>query len=86
MRIVDVIVECQAAEGSGTVKVLKATTEICTAIACATDGVVSHMAAGATAASKAVRTLATGDVINIQAAGGTAANIKAHVTVIGVRV
>lgn len=86
MQIVDVIAEAHATEGSGTVKVLKATTEICTAVACAADGVVSHMVAGANVASVAQRTLAAGDIINIQAAGGTAANIRGRVTVIGVRV
>ena len=86
MRIVDVIVEALATSSSGTVKVLKATTEICTAIACAADGAVTHMSAGATVASIAQRTLATGDIMSIQAAGGTAANIKGYVTIIGVRV
>lgn len=86
MRIVDAFVECQAASASGTVKVLKATTEICTAITCAVDGVISHVVAGATAASKAQRLLAAGDIINIQAAGGTAANIRGRVTVLAVRV
>lgn len=86
MQIVDVIAEAHATEGSGTVKVLKATTEICTAVVCAADGVVAHMVAGANVASVAQRTLAAGDIINIQAAGGTAANIRGRVTVIGVRV
>lgn len=86
MRIVDVMAECQAAEASGTVKVLKGTDEICTAIVCAVDGVVSHMVAGATGATKARRLLAAGDTINIQAAGGTAADIRARVTVLAVRV
>ena len=88
MRIVDVIVEAQAAATNGTVKVMKATTEICTAITCAVDGAVTHMSAGATAATTAQRTLAAGDVINIQAAsstGGEAAKEVAQITVIGVR-
>ena len=85
MQIVDVIVEALATVGSGTVKVMKATTEICTAIACAADGAVTHVSAGATVALKAHRTLAVGDVVNIQAAGGTAANIRGRVTVVGVR-
>jgi hypothetical protein len=87
LRIVDVIVEAFAAMESGTVKVMKATTEICTAIACAADGTVTHMSVGATAATKAQRLLAAGDVINIQAAGGTDATaIRGRVTIIGVRV
>jgi hypothetical protein len=85
MEIVDVIAEAHATEGSGSVKVMKDTTEICTAVVCAADGVVSHMVAGANNATRAHRILAAGDVINIQAAGGTAANIKGRVTVIGVR-
>lgn len=86
MEIVDVIVEAHATSASGTVKVMKATTEICTAIDCAADGTVLHMSAGATNATKAQRVLAKGNVINIQANGGTAANIKGKITVIGVRV
>ena len=86
MRIVDVLAEAHATEGSGSVKVMKATTEICTAVVCAADGVVSHMVAGANNATRAQRLLAAGDVINVQAAGGTAANIKGRVTVLAVRV
>jgi hypothetical protein len=85
MQIVNVIVEAHATEGSGTVKVMKAADDICTAIACAADGVVSQMSAGASNATKARRTLAAGDIVNIQAAGGTAANIRGRVTVVGVR-
>ena len=86
MRIVDVIVEAHATEGSGTAKILKGTDEICTAIACAADGAVTHMSAGATVATVARRLLAAGDTVNVQAAGGTAANIKGRITVIALRV
>jgi len=88
MQIVDVIVEARAAATNGTVKIMKATTEICTAIACAADGAVTHMSAGATAATEAQRILAAGDVINAQAASSTAGEaVKelALITVIGVR-
>jgi hypothetical protein len=86
MEIVDVIVEAHAASTNGTVKIMKATDEICTAIVCAVDGVVAHMSAGATGATKARRVLAAGNVINIQATGDVAASTLGKVTVIGVRV
>lgn len=86
MRIDDVIVNAQATEGSGTVKVLKDTDEICTAIACAADGAVTHMSAGAVVANKARLVLAAGDTVSVQAAGGTATNIRAIVTVLAHRV
>ena len=82
MRIIDVIVTACATEGSGTVNVLKGTDAICTAIACAADGAVTHMSAGAVVANKARMVLAAGDVINAQAVGGTAANIRGIVTVV----
>lgn len=82
MRIIDVIVTACATEGSGTAKIMKGTDEICTAIACAADGAVTHMSAGAVVANKARMVLAAGDVINAQAAGGTAANIRGIITVV----
>lgn len=85
MRIVDVIVNAQATEGSGTAKILKGTDEICTAIACAADGAVTHMSAGALVANKARLVLAAGDVVSTQAAGGTATNIRGIITVVGQR-
>lgn len=86
MRIDDVIVNAQATSGSGTVNVMKATDAICTAIACDTDGAVTHMSAGAVVANKARLVLAAGDVINAQAAGGTATNIRGIITVLGHRI
>jgi hypothetical protein len=86
MRIVDVIAEAHATETNGTAKILKGTDEICTAVVCAADGVVSHMAAGASNATRARRLLAAGDVINVQAGGNTAANTRGRVTVLAVRV
>jgi hypothetical protein len=86
MNIDDVIVRCTGASTNGTVKVMKDTTEICTAIVCAADGVIAHASAGATAAKKALWVLAAGDTINIQAAGDTATSTYAVVTLIGHRV
>ena len=89
MRIVDVIVQAQAAATTGALQPLKAAAEMCTTIACVTDGVVSHMAAGATAATAANRLLAAGDVVNVIATGSDAteaAKVAAVVTFIGERV
>lgn len=89
MRIVDVIVQAQAAATSGALQPLKADAGMCTAIACVTDGVVSHMAEGATAATAANRLLAAGDVVNVIATGSgatEAAKVAAVVTFIGERV
>lgn len=85
MRIIDVIVNAQATEGSGTAQILKGTDQICTAIACAADGAVTHMSAGALVANKARLVLAAGDVVKALAAGGTAANIRGIITVVGQR-
>jgi len=82
MRIIDAIALAQADSTSGTVKVMKGTDEICTALVCAVDGVPSHIVAGSTAANKARMVLAAGDKINVQAAGGSAANIRAITTII----
>lgn len=82
MRIIDAIALAQANSDNGTVKVMKGTDEICTALVCAVNGVPSHMVAGATATNKARMVLAAGDKINVQADGGTAANIRAIITII----
>ena len=82
MRIIDVIVTGCAAQNDGAVTVYKGTDAICTAIACAADGAVTHMSAGADVANKARMVLAAGDVINAQAVGGTAENIRGIVTVV----
>jgi hypothetical protein len=86
MRILDIIVKGNATQGSGTLLPKKGTDAMCTAIACAADGVVSRLAAGALAAQDARLTLATGDTVNIQSVGGTAANTRGLVTFVGVRV
>lgn len=87
MRIDDVIVTGCAADSGGTVTVYKGDDAIGTAIDCAADGVVSHLAAGVTAATKALRVLAAGDIVSAKATDGTtAANIRGIVTVIGHRI
>lgn len=86
MRIVDVIVQAQVTEINGTLQPLKAAAGMCTAIACATDGDVAHMAAGATAATAANRLLAAGDTVNLIATGTAAAKVRGIVTFIGERV
>ena len=80
MRIIDAIALAQADSTNGTVKVMKGTDEICTALVCAANGVPSHMVAGV--ANKARLVLAAGDKINVQADGGTATNIRAITTII----
>ena len=82
MRIIDAIVTGCADVVGGTAKIMKGANEICTAIACAADGVVTHMSAGAVVANKAHMVLAAGDVINAQAAGGTATSIRGIITVV----
>ena len=82
MRIIDVIVTACATEENGAFTVYKGTDAIGTAIACAADGAVTHMSAGAVVANKARMVLAAGDVINAQAVGGTATNIRGIVTVV----
>lgn len=87
LHIDDIILNTTVGEASNTIKVLKATTEMCTALVATSDGLVSHMVAGATAATAAQRTLATGDVVNVQAAGGSnGANQRGLITFIGHRV
>jgi len=79
MRIIDAIALAQADSANGTVKIMKGTDEICTALVCAANGVPSHIVAGV---NKAHMVLAAGDKINVQAAGGTATDIRAITTII----
>ena len=65
MQIVDITVNCQATVSNGTVTPRKATDAMCTAIACATDGVVSRLAAGTVVANAARLILAKGDTVNV---------------------
>lgn len=85
MDIVDIIVQARATSSAATVSPINAGTGsgtdiMCTAIACATDGVVSHMAAGA---DDAQLRLEAGDVIKVDA---SAAAVRALITFVGVRV
>lgn len=83
MRIVDIIVWAKATEGGGAITPLKGSDAMCTAIACATDGAVTHMSAGAVVANAARLTLAAGDVVKVDAAN---AADRGTVTFIGIRV
>lgn len=83
MRIIDVIVTGQAAQTDGAVTVYKGTDAIGTAIACAVDGTVSHLAAGVAVTNKALMVLAAGDVVNAQVTAGTeATKVRGIVTVV----
>jgi len=68
-QVVDVTVIAQATSGGGTITPKKGTDAMCTAIACATDGAVARMAAGAVVANKAFLILAKGDTVKVTAAG-----------------
>lgn len=83
MEIVDIIVQAQATVENGAITPLKGTDAMCTAIACATDGAVTHMSAGAVVANAARLILAAGDVVKVDAAN---AGDRGIVTFIGVRV
>jgi len=84
MQLVDVSVLAQATSGGGTITPRKGATDaICTAIACATDGAVARMAAGAVVANAARTILAKGDAVYVIAAGAADRGI---VTFTGVRV
>lgn len=82
MKIRDIIVRAKATSGAATLTPGNGANAMCTAIVCATDGVVSHMAAGATAAN-AYTTLAAGDTVKLVA---SAADVRADVTFLGVRI
>lgn len=83
MRIIDVIVTGQAAQTNGAVTISKGTDAIGTAIACAADGTVTHLADGVAVANKARMVLAAGDVVNAQVTAGTdATKVRGIVTVV----
>lgn len=69
MQILDIHVIAQATSGGGTVTPKKGTDAMCTAIACATDGAIARLAAGAVVANKAFLILAAGDTVNVTTAG-----------------
>lgn len=80
MEIDDIHVIATATSGGGTVTPKKGTDAICTAIACATDGVVARMAAGVDG-TKLV--LAAGDTVGVDTNG---ANDRGIVVFLGHRV
>lgn len=86
MDIVDIIVQARAAEENATLTLINAgqagsaTDAMCTAIACAADGTVTHMSAGADATKLR---LAAGDIVKVGASKDT---VRGLVTFIGVRV
>jgi hypothetical protein len=83
MRIVDVIVRATATKTNGALQPLKAASGMCTAIACAADGAVTHMSTGAVAANLL---LAAGDTVNLIATGDAAAEVVGVVTFVAVQV
>jgi hypothetical protein len=87
MRIIDGIVTGCADEENGAVTIYKGTDAIGTAIACAADGAVSHLAAGVVVANKAHMVLAAGDTVNARVtAGTTATDVRGIVTVVCQRI
>ena len=86
MYIVDIIVEGRATSGAATVNVINAgiagsaTDAVCTAIACAADGAVTHMSSGADDTKLIVT---KGTIVKVDA---SAADVRGRVTFIGVRV
>jgi hypothetical protein len=83
MQITDIHVIAQATSGGGTITPRKGADAMCTAIACATDGAVSRLAAGAVVANAARLILAKGDTVNVIANGAADRGI---VVFTGVRV
>lgn len=82
MEIAEVIVQAQATVGGGTITPLKGTDAMCTAIACAVDGAITYMSAGAVVANAARLILAAGDVVKVDAAN---AGDRGIITFIGAR-
>ncbi len=86
MDIVDIIVQARAAAINETLTPINAgqagsaADAMCTAIACAADGTVTHMSAGA---DDAKLRLAAGDIVKVDASANT---VRGLVTFIGVRV
>jgi hypothetical protein len=86
MYVVDIIVEARATSGGATVSILNAgtagsgTDAMCTAIACAADGAVTHMSAGADD-TKLILPVKT--YVKVDA---SANDVRGRVTFIGIRV
>lgn len=83
MEISDITVLAQATVGGGTVTPQKGADAMCTAIACATDGAMTRMSAGAVVANKARLILAAGDLVKVDAAN---AGDRGIVTFLGYRI
>lgn len=86
MYVIDVIVEARATSGAATLAILNAglagsgTDAMCTAIACAADGAVTHMSAGA---DDTKLLLPKGTVVKVDA---SANDVRGRVSFIGIRV
>lgn len=86
LYVVDVIVEARATSGGATLAILNAgtagsgTDAMCTAIACAADGAVTRMSAGA---DDTKLLLPKGTYVKVDA---SAADVRGRVTFIGIRV
>lgn len=78
MVVIDIIVECTAANGSGTLTLRKSTTAISDAIICAVDKVIDR----AGTIDDAQSTILTTDSINVIANG---ASDRGKITIIGKR-
>jgi hypothetical protein len=84
--ITDIIVEARATSGAATMSILNAgtagsgTDAMCTAIACATDGAVTRMSAGA---DDTKLLLPKGTVVKVDA---SANDVRGRVTFVGIRV
>jgi predicted dinucleotide-utilizing enzyme len=80
MRIVDIIVEAQANSAEATLAFTNGASAMCAAIACAADGAVTHMSAGA---DDTKLLLASGAVVSVDA---SAADVRGLITFIGYKV
>lgn len=80
MRIVDIIVEAQAKSDAATLSFTNGASAMCTDIACAADGAVTHMSAGA---DDTKLLLASGAVVSVDA---SAADVRGLITFIGYKV
>jgi len=86
LYLIDIIVEARATSGGATLSPINAgtagsgTDAMCTAIACAADGAVTHMSAGA---DDTKLLLPKGTVVKVDA---SANDVRARVSFIGIRV
>ena len=86
MKVDMIMSQSTVGEASNTWQVLSGTNQICTALAGASDGAVSYVSAGMTAATETDRTLAAGDTLIVKAAGGSnGADQRGVITIIGHR-